>query len=475
MCDTGETCSSCPGDCGACGDVCGDGACTGAETKLTCLQDCEGDVFCGDGACETPENQTTCPADCGPPPASCGDTFCDGTETCTNCPADCGSCGATCGDDICTGTETKLTCLQDCEGDVFCGDTACEGKETAANCPVDCAAGVNCGDGVCGALETSTNCPADCQNTGPVSCNGMCGCESSAPLVSGWGVKVLDHNFDQLTAECPILGGTFGVSLGLKGKVSESPATCPDFKASAQASGSVEAKLHLCKDTFAIEASGLYYNERQYCKNCDLNSCNWQSEQTFCEETGFSGSIGISRSRTFKLKKTLGTSFLGKYGTIEVGADCGAELGITGSLGGGHTAKVNGGCGSCGADCSTYSGELGVEGWGKGSCTLNARVSSWAKSFGCNECIEAKLGVAAKGETSSGGCGSGNCLSMEGSFDATIKTPCFYAPIPFVSVSVQCEAKLNASAGAGTCGASAPTGDVAFECFVGGDGASCQG
>src|SRR5581483_11039958 len=39
-CTSGETCSSCPQDCGTCGAVCGNASCDGTETRCSCPQDC---------------------------------------------------------------------------------------------------------------------------------------------------------------------------------------------------------------------------------------------------------------------------------------------------------------------------------------------------------------------------------------------------------------------------------------------------
>lgn len=73
----GESCDSCPDDCGSCG-------------------------VCGDDVCESPENCATCPADCTCP-ASCPDGVCGAGEDCGNCPQDC-ACDD-CGNGIIDGSE----------------------------------------------------------------------------------------------------------------------------------------------------------------------------------------------------------------------------------------------------------------------------------------------------------------------------------------------------------------------------------
>lgn len=70
VCAGGETCTSCPQDCGACPPTCGDGSCDAGETCASCAQDC--------GAC----------------PPACGDATCSPGESCSTCPADCGACPA---------------------------------------------------------------------------------------------------------------------------------------------------------------------------------------------------------------------------------------------------------------------------------------------------------------------------------------------------------------------------------------------
>ena len=96
-CQPGETCTSCPGDCGAC------------------------PVSCGDLTCDADETCSNCPGDCGACPVVCGDLICDATEGCAACPGDCGACAPVCGDMVCAAGETCMTCAADCGDCETCG------------------------------------------------------------------------------------------------------------------------------------------------------------------------------------------------------------------------------------------------------------------------------------------------------------------------------------------------------------------
>jgi hypothetical protein len=128
--------------------VCGDGSCNGGETCETCPGDCGGPcVVCGDGFCNGGETCATCPGDCGGPcPTTCGlpdtlpGTSCDDGNPCTSgetCQVD-GSCGG--------GTDNGSCCCQQFEFHCFAGCDGCTGT---------------CGPGTCtdGANNSST-----CQN-----------------------------------------------------------------------------------------------------------------------------------------------------------------------------------------------------------------------------------------------------------------------------------------------------------------------
>lgn len=155
----GETCQSCPADCGACA-FCGDQICAAAagETCGTCPQDCDVCPGCGNGTCEPSESCETCPVDCteGCGDPICGDMFCNGSETCQLCPVDCGMCAD------------------------FCGDSACNGGEDCGSCPQDCGACASCPNGQCGEGESCQSCPDDCGectcpcNPGDPNFNNFC-------------------------------------------------------------------------------------------------------------------------------------------------------------------------------------------------------------------------------------------------------------------------------------------------------------
>ncbi len=247
-CNGTETCSTCPQDCGTCPPGCGDGSCNGSETRCSCPADCGVDT-CGNGTCcaGAGESTATCPADCG---SRCGDGACNGAETRCNCPADCGA--ETCGNGVCCAAagENSGTCPSDC-GSPFCGDGSCNGSETRCSCPADCGVdtcgngtccagagestatcpadcGSRCGDGACNGAETRCNCPADC---GAETCgNGVCCAaagENSGTCPSDCG----SSTFSLTTAVSP--GGTgstspscpsgCGYSSGLVVNVSTSP------------------------------------------------------------------------------------------------------------------------------------------------------------------------------------------------------------------------------------------------------------
>jgi len=184
VCEPGETCSSCPEDCGACGPVCGNGICEAGETCSSCPADCGAcppPSVCGNSLCEAGETCSNCPVDCPcPPPPVCGNSLCEAGETCSNCPADCGPCPPP----PPPPPPPKCNPPQVCKP--VCGNGICEPGETCSSCAVDCGSCPGqpvCGDGVCDPTENCNFCPSDC-------CPGGGG--EGAPCTSnsncfGWG------------------------------------------------------------------------------------------------------------------------------------------------------------------------------------------------------------------------------------------------------------------------------------------------
>jgi hypothetical protein len=222
--DAGETCQTCPEDCGCtdpqvcfagtccqpdcegascgddgCGGICGscpdsewcqEGVCVPGQPGCipseapgcngcaceACV--CEKDAFC----CDTQwDNICTlvCVEQCGgcEPVVGCGDNFCDPVdhEDCENCPEDCGCQG----EDICID---KSCCTKDCDGKQ-CGDDGCGGQ---------CG---DCGDGYCHqemCYEDGAHClelePAEV-NFGPVKVGAF---KNHSVLINNCGTESLE-------------------------------------------------------------------------------------------------------------------------------------------------------------------------------------------------------------------------------------------------------------------------------------------
>jgi Flp pilus assembly pilin Flp len=155
-CEAGETCGSCPGDCGSC---CGNGICEPGETTASCPADC----YCWNGTCDSGEDCSSCPGDCG---ECCNyNGICESAigESCANC-ADCPAEFYCCGDGWCDSYNGETNAI--CPGDCYCGNNVCEPDENCVSCPNDCTSCCN-QDGVCdsGVGETCINCVSDCPGT----------------------------------------------------------------------------------------------------------------------------------------------------------------------------------------------------------------------------------------------------------------------------------------------------------------------
>jgi C1A family cysteine protease len=153
VCEVGEDCTTCPGDCisGTIGgDDCNDcfkgdcdGVCHPKKDGLNC-PDCAASNCCGDGVCEGEENSYNCSIDCDSAP-ECNDGKCDPGEDSCNCDLDCGAPSlneipnVTCSDAVDNDCDTFTDCDDpDCDLDPVCD---CEAKGDSCLANGDCCSG----------------------------------------------------------------------------------------------------------------------------------------------------------------------------------------------------------------------------------------------------------------------------------------------------------------------------------------------
>ncbi len=172
ICAPGETCGSCPADCGSCG---GTGSCCEAQSGPGCGDPtvqacvCKQDSFCcqytWDEVCVEEIATFNC-GDCVG--GGCGNGNCDVDEDCLICPADCGACAGT---GCCDAHGTPscddagiATCV--CNQDSFCceveWDGICVDEVASLGCGACGGADPVCGDGKCDGGESCKVCPGDC-------------------------------------------------------------------------------------------------------------------------------------------------------------------------------------------------------------------------------------------------------------------------------------------------------------------------
>ncbi len=164
ICDAGEDCVGCPGDCisgSTPGAVCGNGKCEAGngENCASCPADCNGtqggkpqNRYCcgsGGGSNPVPCSDSRCTASgrsCTTVPSvptsyCCGNDVCQASENCSNCATDCGAPTETCGNGI----------DDNCNGKIDCADTACSSLPACVckSSGTSCTANSQCCSGTC--------------------------------------------------------------------------------------------------------------------------------------------------------------------------------------------------------------------------------------------------------------------------------------------------------------------------------------
>ncbi len=166
---------------------------------------------CGNGTCDSSESSSSCPADCGSPAAVCGDRICGSGETTSSCPGDCGTGQTSCGASGWTWNSTTQTCVKD---GVTCANTsacsACASGSGSSSwcsydnngCPTGCTSSTsqtNCGSGW--TYNSATN---SCVRNG-VTCATPTACAScSSSASSGSSGSYCTWNGDGCPTGCQV-------------------------------------------------------------------------------------------------------------------------------------------------------------------------------------------------------------------------------------------------------------------------------
>jgi hypothetical protein len=199
-------------------EVCNDGEDNDCDGLTDCYDpDCNGTPACplcdDDGLCDPGESCATCPGDCPGAAAGCGNGVCEPSlgEDCLSCAQDCNG--------VQTGSQSGRFCCGDGDGTnpVGCSDSRCRsGGFSCSDLPFDFC----CGDGTCDPQENICSCPLDCQGFAsgvypgaPQICDGVnndCN-EPSWPLVPA---DEADDDGDAFVDCSPWVGSSAGVSGG---------------------------------------------------------------------------------------------------------------------------------------------------------------------------------------------------------------------------------------------------------------------
>ncbi len=414
-CDDGEPCNGvelCDATAG-----CGPGVPVMCDDGIDCTTDsCDSDGNCvhkaSDGICTDGNGEACLTTACKPGLGGCVDIPVPDGTSCSN-------------PNMCT------------LGDSCLGGVCVDGT------PMDCSDGSQC------TVDTCESSAGECTNTMEA---GMC--ETCAPQVTLPDVDISFEEEFPISLKCPLVGGSAGVDVTVKGHLTLKGAKCPECVSETGGDAAVEAKIQLCKGaTVTAKGGGGYNATRQFCTECDDETCELSCSDKSCDTETFNGFAGVGIERFYGFKNRWQAGGGSILPTISIAINCGVGVGGEVDVEAGYTGVTDNGCDPC-EECNEVSGTVGVGVTGTGGCGAKLRVSKFSAKFGCMEC--GKLGVKLTGGGSKqwGECGEKGCINASITGDAGITLPCWDIGLWWFQVAVQCQAGASATCNANSCGGS---------------------
>lgn len=413
ICNPGETCGTCPKDCGAC--ACGDGICqAGSEDCSSCGADCG---VCLPG-CATVSSSPGC-GGCECEKCVCDmDSYCCQSAWDSICMSECASAacngapcptGGLCGDDKCSGGEDFSTCPNDCKPAVKCGDGLCVAGEVCTTCPIDCGScadegggtpgGGVCGDDKCEANESCATCAQDCgacdascQAGGAAGCPG-CACETcvcamdSYCCASAWDSICVNECSQQ--CEGPV---------------------CPVPFCGDGACGGSETCSNCIIDCGAC-TNGCMAHPAGGCQGCDCESCVIAAKPE-CANAWTDICVETCAGSCDSCNVTCGNGFCEKGETC---AGCPSDCGGCPTGCGDDVCALGETCSGCPMDCGSCYGEAFC---GDGSCEMAETKATCPKD--CGYCGDGKCDDSESKESCKADCDLGSC---DGKCGGSAKNP----------------------------------------------------
>jgi hypothetical protein len=277
------------------------------------------------------------------------------------------------------------------------------------------------------------------------------------------------------TVPCPKLlgGGSFGPQLKANISGQYASASCAnECTSSVSVESELELQLQLCKQTYSASGSLGTDRETRYCKQCNTDSCQYECQSSSsCQKDVYSGTVQIG------VERFLGSEWEWSGGPVEVTAECGVSVGVSGAVTLNGSATTNNGfCeGNCG-NCKSVGADLALSGTGNAGCGLSVKWGSYMASLGCDNCLELNLDGQVGGTLQQGSdavCQAGGCVHAGISASGTIRTPGFCFSAFGYNVQFQIETTATAECTADSCTGSSCTESVEGDPTVGGGFADC--